>query len=154
VTAAIVVMCVAGLVASLFGFAAMHDKRAAQLAGSDFGAGAGVDVPPLRDSALLADRLRTVRWNAATRVGINPGRLVIDEGGAHWTPSLMASRKVPSFSVAWAEVASYAIEPGPRLVGRRVAQLTLVLRDGTPVRFATFDPDGLRVALGRCKPTA
>ena len=133
-----VILIVAGsaaFAALLFGFSAMYDTRAARLAGKDFGAGAGVHIAPLRRSALLADRLRTVRWGAATRVGINPGRLVIDGNGAHWSPSFLTGRKIPRFSVTWSEVTSHAIESGPKLVGRRVAKLTLVLADGTPVRF-------------------
>src|SRR5918994_846047 len=132
-----VVLIVAGsaaFAALLFGFSAMYDTRAARLAGKDFGAGAGVHIAPLRRSALLADRLRTVRWGAATRVGINPGRLVIDGNRAHWSPSFLTGRKIPRFSVTWSEVTSHAIESGPKLVGRRVAKLTLVLADGTPVR--------------------
>lgn len=142
----------AGFAALLFGFSAMYDTRAARLAGSNFGAGAGMHIAPLRGSAMLADRLRTVRWNAATRVGICPGRLVIDESGVHWTPSFLTGRKVPQFSVSWSEVTSHSVESGPKVVGRRVAELTLVLMDGTPVRFATYDPEGLTAALGRHRP--
>jgi hypothetical protein len=149
VNAVLIVAGVAAFALLLFGFSAIYDARASRIAGEDFGAAAGVDITPLRDSPLLANRLQPVRWGRATRVGINPGRFVLNDSGLHWTPSFLTGRMVPPFSVSWTEVRTYEVKSGPRMLGRRVAYLTLSITDGTPLRFATCDPDGLRDALGR-----
>ena len=140
------------LLGFFFGYSAWYDAKAARAAGDDFGAGAGVNVVGLRDSVLLAQRLTNVRWRSTSRVGINHGRFVLDDAGLHWSPSWITGRKVPPFSVSWTEVRSHSVKPGPKLVGRRVAQLTLSLSDGTALRFATSEPDGLSAVLDRMNP--
>ena len=67
-TAVMVVVVLAALgafVLLLLGVSAAYDSRSARQAGDDFGAAAGVYIAPLRHSRVLADRLRSVRWNAA-----------------------------------------------------------------------------------------
>ena len=151
----IVIVIVVGVAvaALLFGYTAASDARSARVAWPAFGATAGLEIEPLRQSAILAERLRMVRWRSAMRVGINPGRLLLDDTGTHWSPSWLTGRKVPMFIVRWNEITSHAIEPGPKLLGRRVAQLTFALVDGTQLRFATFDPDGLAAAIARLRPS-
>lgn len=148
----LIALGVLALLAILFGYSAWYDAKAARAAGEHFGAAAGVSVFGLRDSALLADRLQSVRWRRAERVGSNPGRFVLDDSGLHWTPNWMTGKKVPSFSVRWTEVRSHSVKPGPKIVGRRVAHLTLSLTDGTALSFATYDPDGLSTVLDRVNP--
>jgi hypothetical protein len=150
----LIVLGGAAFVALLVGSSAMYDARAARAAGNNFGAAAGVHIAPLRRSSLLADRLTAVRWGRATRVGINHGRFVLDDSGLHWRPSALTGRKVPAFEVSWSEVQGHSVKPGPKFIGRRVAHLTLTLSDGTPLRFATFDPDGLTSVLHRFRPSA
>ena len=116
------------LLGFLFGYSALYDAKAARAAGEGFGAAAGVNVLGLRHSALLAERLQSTRWRRAERLGINPGRFVLDDSGLHWTPNWMTGKKVPSFSVQWSEVRTHSVKPGPKIVGRRVAQLTLNLK--------------------------
>lgn len=149
VTVVVVALGVAALLVLLFGYARFYDSRAARHAGDNFGAAAGVHIEPLRQSTLLDDRLGTVHWNAAKRVGINPGRVVVDVRGVHWMPSILTGRKVPPFSVEWAEIARFHVAPGPKITGRQVAQVTLELVDGSPVRFASYDPAGWTAALTR-----
>lgn len=141
------------LLGFLFGYSAWYDSTAARVAGDGFGAGAGVDIAGLQDSVLLAERLRNVRWRRAARVGINHGRFVLNDSGLHWSPSWMTGKKVPPFSISWTEVRSHSVKPGPKVVGRRVAQLTLSLTDGTALCFATYEPDALSAVLDRMHPT-
>lgn len=150
----LIVLAGAAFLALLVGSSAIYDSRAARAAGSNFGAAAGVHIAPLRQSPLLADRLKTVRWGRASRVGINHGRFVLDESGLHWRPSALTGRKVPAFEVSWSEVRGHSVKPGPKFLGRRVAELTLTLSDGTPLRFATSDPESLTSALRKHNPHA
>ena len=68
-------------------------------------------------------------------------------------PSVLTGRKVPPFGLEWAEIATFDVAPGPKITGRQVAQVTLVLVDGSPVRFASYDPAGWTAALIRYSGT-
>ena len=138
-------------VVALLGFSAMSDASARRRAGSAYGAAAGVVIGGARESPLLAERLASTRWRRAARVGINHGRYVLDQTGLHWFPSFLTGKKVPAFEVAWNEIASHSVKPGPKLIGRRVAHLRLILVDGTQLQFATVDPDGLAHVLARAR---
>jgi hypothetical protein len=134
-------------VLGIFAYSTIYERRVVRAAWPTFAVGAGVHIAPLKESELLAERLEATRWRAALKRGINHGQMLIDASGIHWSPSRLTGDRVPAFTVKWSEVADYHVKGGPRIMGRRVAQLELTLSDGTPLRFASSNPAGLSEKL-------